>query len=182
MPTPPDYHVLNSYITKPTCHSARSLWGMCVKRCWWEAGPHQPLEQCLSLPACFLLLPSTSPVVWASVSQVHGQIRFRPLLCTGSKDRLLEEWLSPSTNQVIDEECKVLGWIRQCLRQLRSGAGKDIFVKDRGLKEPKSLHSFLLNNKCVLGVSILPWLEFTKGERITPFILNKRKPFSPMVI
>ena len=112
-----------------------------------------PATRTVSVVASLLsVLPSASPVVWASVSQVHGQIRFRPLLCTGSKDRLLEEWLSPNTNQVIDEECIVLGSIWQRLRQLRSGVGKDTFVKDRGLKEPKSLHSFLLNNRCVLGI------------------------------
>ena len=119
-------------ITKSTCHSAGPHWGVCVKTCWWEAGPHRSSSsashcQPAVCPAIFLPcgMGFAVPSSWSD--------RFRSLLGTGSWGRLLKGWLSPNTNQVGDKECTVLGSIQQRLRQLRSGVGKDTFVKDRGL-------------------------------------------------
>lgn len=55
-----------------------------------------------ALPSPLLLLIARE--VWGSGSQVHGQTAFRPYSHTASRDRTPKKWLSPSTNQLTDEE------------------------------------------------------------------------------
>lgn len=133
---PPDHCVLDSEVTKPNCHSAGY---------WSEHGCNKVLERGSTTSAtrgvsrcqpCHLSFqPSTFPVLWASLSQVHSQIRFRPLLCKGQRVDCLKgnsaashtKWLMRNVQHWTHGN--VATWQR--LRLPRSGVGKNTFVKDK---------------------------------------------------
>lgn len=100
MPKSPNHHTLNSDIIKLTCHSVGyPPRGMCVKR-WQGVSSHQNgvshFASPATCPAAFHLSCSPGfpvPSPWPYQAQAT--------LCTGSRGRLLKEWLGTNTNPLM---------------------------------------------------------------------------------
>lgn len=143
MPTHLNCHVLNSYITEPTCHSAGYPLGPVCEKVL-ARGRTTPATRRVS----FIASPAICPPAFHLPCGMGFSVpspwpdQVQPILCTGSRGRLLKEWLSPNTNQVIDEECTTLDSTWKRLRQPKSGVGKCTFLKTKDWNNPKASIAF----------------------------------------